>query len=368
MFKKIIFIAFAVIQILCYAYADFQKYNDANPPEHTALYWEKLAGGYIRCLLCPWKCTIAPGQRGMCRTRKNSVGGLTALTYSRPCTINVDPVEKKPFFHFLPGSRAFSIAAAGCNVGCKFCQNWNISKIAPEESDSLYITPEEMVKLAVKSRADMIAYTYTEPTVYYEYMVEISSLARKAGIRSVVVSCGYINREPLKYLLKYVDAYKVDLKAFNEKYYEDIVGARLAPVLETIKTVKDSGVHLEIVYLVVPTLNDNPDEVREMCRWLVKNAGKNVPLHFTRFHPNYKMRDYPNTPVSVVEKLRGIAIEEGINYVYTGNVPPGTAGENTYCPNCKKTIIKRLGFGIEENSIIAGKCRFCGFKISGVFE
>lgn len=347
---------------------EFPKYNDVKPAPQEASFWEKLPGDFVKCALCPWRCTIAPGQRGLCRARENRNGRLFALTYSRPCTINVDPIEKKPFFHFMPGSQAFSIASAGCNVGCKFCQNWQISKITPDESDAFYITPREMVDLAKRSGAKTIAYTYTEPTVYYEYMLDISSIAKSEGLKNVVVSCGFINPEPLKKLLKYVDAYKIDLKAFNEKYYEDIVGARLAPVLETIKTIRASGVHLEIVYLVVPTLNDNPEDIRKMCRWLLKNAGSDIPLHFTRFYPDYKLRDYPSTPVSTVEKLRDIAMSEGMKYVYAGNVPPGTAGENTYCPRCKKLLIGRIGFGIEENNIKKGKCKFCGYLIRGVWQ
>ncbi|MEW6556484.1 MAG: AmmeMemoRadiSam system radical SAM enzyme [Elusimicrobiota bacterium] len=346
----------------------FPKYDDTKVLPKEAQFYEKLPNDFVKCGLCPWRCTIAPNQRGVCRTRENKDGKLYTLTYSRPCTINVDPIEKKPFFHFLPSEAAFSIATAGCNVGCKFCQNWQISKIMPDESSALYITPEDIVRTAKKSGAKVIAYTYTEPTVFYEYMIEISSLAKKEGLKNVVVSCGYINPEPLKKLLKYVDAYKVDLKSFNKKYYEDIVGAQLEPVLETIKTVKQAGVHLEIVYLVVPTLNDKPDEVRQMARWLVKNIGTDVPLHFTRFHPEYKMLNYPTTPVSTVENLRKIAMNEGLKYVYVGNVPPGNEGENTYCPKCKKLLIKRLGFYVDKNNVVNGCCKICGQKIYGVWQ
>lgn len=347
--------------------AEFQKYSDVKVTPKEAMFWEKLPNDYVKCGLCPWRCTLAPGQRGVCRTRENIEGKLYTLNYSRPCSINVDPIEKKPFFHFLPGEQAFSLATAGCNVGCKFCQNWQISKITPEESDALYIPPEDIVKLAKRSKAKVIAYTYSEPTVFYEYMIEIASAARKEGLKNVVVSCGYINQEPLKKLLKYIDAYKIDLKSFSEKYYEDIVGAKLEPVLETIKTIKKSGVHLEIVYLVVPTLNDKPDEVREMCRWLIKNVGADVPLHFTRFHPDYKMMNYPSTPVATVDKLRAIAMEEGLNYVFVGNVPSGQKGENTYCPKCKELLILRRGFEVVKNDIVKGKCKFCGHKIYGVW-
>jgi pyruvate formate lyase activating enzyme len=363
-----IFIAMLLFSTLLKAEDSFKKYNDVKVQQKIAQFWEKLPNDFIQCSLCPWRCMIGPNQRGFCRTRENINGTLYTLTYARPCSINVDPIEKKPFFNFLPGELVFSIATAGCNVGCKFCQNWQLSKIKPDESDALYIPPEDIVKLAKKSNAKIIAYTYSEPTIYYEYMIEISSIAKKEGLKNVVVSCGYINQEPLKKLLKYVDAYKIDLKSFNEKYYEDVVGAKLEPVLETIKTIKKSNVHLEIVYLVVPTLNDNTEEVRRMCKWLVQNIGMEVPLHFTRFHPDYKMMNYPSTPISTVEKLRDIAISEGLKYVYVGNVSPGNPGENTYCPKCKKLLVKRLGFSMVEDNILNGKCKYCGQKIYGIWE
>ena len=246
----------------------FPKYKDVKVPPNEALFYEKLPNDFVKCNLCPWKCTIAPKARGMCRTRENQDGKHITLNYGRVSTVNIDPIEKKPFFHFMPSEQALSIATAGCNVGCKFCQNWQLSKITPDESNSFYIPPEDVIRLAKRTKSKIIAYTYNEPIVFYEFMLDISKLAKKEGIKTVVVSCGFVNTEPLKEILKYVDAYKVDLKGFNEKYYKDIVGARLQPVLEAIKTVKNSGVHLEIVYLVVPTLNDNPDEVRKMCRWL----------------------------------------------------------------------------------------------------
>jgi len=347
---------------------EFQKYSDVKVPIKEAQFWEKLPNDFVKCGLCPWRCTIALNQRGLCRTRENRGGKLYTLTYARPCTINVDPIEKKPFFHVVPGADVFSLATAGCNVGCKFCQNWQISKITPEESNGLYITPQDIVRTVKRAKSKIIAYTYAEPTIFYEYMIDISSIAKKEGIKNVVVSCGYINQEPLKKLLKFVDAYKIDLKGFNEKYYEEIVGARLEPVLETIKTIKKAGVHLEIVNLVIPSLNDSPEEIRKMCKWLVKNIGTEVPLHFTRFHPDYKMMNYPSTPVSIVENLRKIAMSEGLKYVYIGNVPPGNEGENTYCPKCKKLLIKRLGFSVAENNINKGKCRFCSEKIYGIWE
>ncbi|MBN1383743.1 MAG: AmmeMemoRadiSam system radical SAM enzyme [Elusimicrobia bacterium] len=365
--KNSFFLLLILFFSVLYAQEEFPKYSDVKVQLKEAQFWERLPNDYVKCGLCPWRCTIAPGQRGICRSRENINGRFFTLNYARPCSINVDPIEKKPFFHFLPGEQAFSLATAGCNVGCKFCQNWQISKITPEESSALYILPEDIVKLAKRSKAKVIAYTYSEPTIFYEYMIEIASAARKEGLKNVVVSCGYINQEPLKKLLKYIDAYKIDLKSFNKEYYENIVGAKLEPVLETIKTIKESGTHLEIVYLVVPSLNDKPDEIREMCKWLIKNVGPDVPLHFTRFHPDYKMMNYPSTPVATVNKLRKIAMEEGLNYVFVGNVPFSQEGENTYCSKCKKLLIQRRGFWVTQNNIKEGKCKFCGHKIYGVW-
>jgi len=337
-------------------------------PFKEAMFYEKLPKNRVKCKLCPWECTLKPGERGICGVRINQDGKLITLSYSRPCTVHLDPIEKKPFYHFLPGTSAFSIATAGCNLGCKFCQNWQISQAGVEDLKSYYIPPEGIIKLAKKTKAQTIAFTYSEPVVFYEYMLDIAKLAKKEGIKTVVVSAGFINLKPLRHLCKYVDAIKIDLKAFNEKYYEDVVEGKLAPVLNAIKTIKEEGVHLEIVYLVVPTLNDNPEEIRKMARWLKQNVGDEIPLHFSRFYPQYKMKDYPPTPISTVEKLRKIAIEEGLKYVYVGNVPPGHLGESTYCPNCGKLLIKRAGYQILENNIIKGRCKFCGTKIYGVFK
>jgi len=337
-------------------------------PLKEAMFYEKLPKDRVKCRLCPWECTLKPGERGICGVRINQAGKLITLSYSRPCTVHLDPIEKKPFYHFLPTASALSIATAGCNLGCKFCQNWQISQAGVEDLKSYYIPPEGIIKLAKKTKAQAIAFTYSEPVVFYEYMLDIAKLAKKEEIKTVVVSAGFINPEPLKLLCKYVDAIKIDLKAFNEKYYEDVVEGQLAPVLNAIKTIKEEGVHLEIVYLVVPTLNDDPEEIRKMARWLKQNVGNEVPLHFSRFYPQYKMKDYPPTPLSTVEKLRKVAIEEGLKFVYVGNVPPGHPGESTYCPNCGKLLIKRAGYQILENNIIKGRCKFCGTKIYGVFE
>jgi len=346
----------------------FPRYKAIKPPVKEAMFYEELPGGRVKCKLCPWECTIKPGDRGICKVRLNQDGRLVTLCYSRPCTIHVDPIEKKPFYHFLPGEEAFSIATAGCNLGCKFCQNWQISQRRPEELDSFYIPPDGIIRLAKRSRSKIIAFTYSEPVVFYEYMLDIAKLAKGEGIKTVVVTGGFINPEPLRLLCRYVDAIKVDLKGFNEKYYKKVVLGKLKPILEAMKIIKEEGVHLEIVYLVVPILNDDSEEIKEMCRWIKENLGRDIPLHFSRFFPAYKMKDYPPTPLSTVERLRKIAIDEGLRYVYVGNVPPGHPGESTYCPEDGKLLIGRAGYEVVVNNIKDGRCKFDGTPIYGIFE
>lgn len=344
-----------------------KKSSEVKTKPHEAMFYEKISRNRVVCNLCPWECMVKPGRRGRCRVRENQGGKLIALTYSKPCSLNLDPIEKKPFYHFMPGEDALSLATAGCNLRCKFCQNWSISQAKPEELDSLYIPPANMVRLAKRSKAKAIAYTYSEPIVYYEYMLDIARLAKKEGIKNVVISGGFINPEPLKLLCKHVDAIKIDLKAFSEKYYKEVVGGKLGPVLDTLKTINEEGVHLEIVYLVVPTMNDDPDEIRKMSKWIVKNLGRDIPLHYSRFHPQYKMKEYPPTPLSTIEKLRKISIKQGIKYVYAGNVAPSHEGGSTYCPKCGKKILDRYGYELKGNNIKKGKCKFCDEKIYGVW-
>lgn len=290
----------------------------------------------------------------------------------------MDPIEKKPFFHFLPQSKAFSIATAGCNLRCKFCQNWNIAQRPPEETQNYCLPPKDVVKLAKERNCDSIAYTYSEPVVFFEYMLETAKLAKEAGIKNVMHSAGYINEEPLRELCKYIDAANIDLKGFTEEYYQEVIGAgigaHLKPVLEALKIIKEEGIHLEITNLIVPTKNDNPKDIRKMCKWIRENLGPEVPLHFSRFWPQYQLRNLPPTPVKTLEMARRIAKEEGLKYVYIGNVP-GHEGENTYCPRCNRLLIQRVGFHVLKNNIsytftggqAAGRCKFCGEKISGVW-
>jgi pyruvate formate lyase activating enzyme len=339
----------------------------ADSVPRVASYWEKVRDDVLQCVLCPRKCVLSPGQRGFCTVRINKEGLLYTLGYGNPVSVNVDPIEKKPFFHVLPGTKAFSIAVAGCNMRCLFCQNWQISQARPDEVTAYDMTPEIVVEQAVKYSCPFVVYTYTEPTVFYEYMLDISKLARQKGLKNGMHSCGYINQEPLKELLEYMDAVNIDLKGFSEEFYRKMGAlAELKPVLDTLKTVKQSGVWLEITNLIIPGQNDEPEQIRKMCRWIKDELGDEVPLHFSRFMPSYRLANLPPTPVEKLEEAYDIAREEGLKYVYIGNVP-GHKAENTYCPNCKKLVVGRSGYNVEQMNIENGKCKFCGYKIAGIW-
>jgi len=332
-----------------------------------ARYWTSLhKDNAVRCFLCPHNCIIGDGERGRCRTRVNIKGGLRSLVYGRPVSIHVDPIEKKPFYHFLPGAEAYSLATAGCPLQCKCCQNWEISQALPEDYQSPYASPEKIARSASASKARVIAFTYNEPTVFAEYMIDIARNARKRGLRPVLVSCGFINEAPLAEMCKVLDAIKIDLKGYSEDFYRNVCGAELKPVLKSIKQIAKSRTHLEIVNLVVPTLNDSNKMLMGLIDWVMGEVGPDVPLHFSRFHPAYQMLNLPPTPVATLERARDMAIERGINYPYVGNVP-SDPGDNTYCPSCKKVLIQRQGFFITEMNIKNGRCKFCNRKIAGVW-
>jgi pyruvate formate lyase activating enzyme len=328
--------------------------------------WKKAGRGAVDCLLCPNGCRISEGERGICRVRKNIDGSLYTLVYSRIAAAHVDPVEKKPMYHFLPGSKAFSIATGGCNLSCKFCQNWQLSQSYPEDLNAYEITPERLSVRAKSSGSKVIAYTYNEPTVQFEYIIDSSAIAKKNGLRPVIISNGYIMPEAGRKLAKNLDGIKIDLKAFTEKFYRSICGGSLKAVQDNLVSLHGLGKWLELVVLIIPTLNDSPDEIREMCKWVRKNLSSDVPMHFTRFHAMYKIQNLPPTPVSTLERCRNIAKDNGIRYPYIGNVP-GHKWENTYCHNCNRMIIKRSGYFHIENSIRKGACPFCGTKIPGVW-
>ena len=329
-------------------------------------YFTSLERGEIQCELCPHRCRVARGKRGLCRVRENRDGKYYSLVYGNPCAVHLDPIEKKPFSHVLPGTTSFSLATAGCNFQCKFCQNWEISQAFPEDVYSYDVPPELIVSRAKEIGARSVAYTYVEPMIFYEYMSDISLLAKKAGLLNVTHSNGFINPAPLKNLCKVLDAANIDLKGFTENFYRELCGGELSPVLETLKTLKKEKVHLEITTLIIPTKNDEMSVIKEMCIWIKKELGEDTPIHFSRFYPLYKLKTLPPTPVSTLEMAREVALSAGLEYVYVGNIP-GHAGENTFCPKCKKMVIQRTGYMVGEIHLKDGKCRYCGKPISGIW-
>ncbi len=331
-----------------------------------ALYYQPLDNEDVQCLLCPRKCVIANNKRGFCRVRENRLGVLYSLVYSRPCAVHVDPIEKKPLFHVLPGTRSFSIATVGCNLQCKFCQNWQISQAWPEDIPYEDMPPERVVGLAVANNCPSIAYTYTEPTIFYEYMLDTAKLARQAGVMNVMHSAGFINEKPLRQLCRYMDAANIDLKGSDRFYNQFCLGNR-EDVLRTLRILKEEGVWIEITYLLIPTINDNPDYIKAACLWIMENLGPDTPLHISRFRPMYKLKNISSTPVSVLKEAYDIAVSAGLNYVYIGNVP-GNKGESTYCANCKRLLIERLGYNIVVNNIEDGKCKYCQEPIGGIWS
>jgi len=332
-----------------------------------ALYYKKLPKNKVKCLLCPRGCIVGKDKKGFCRVRENRKGEYYTLVHSNPCAVHIDPIEKKPLFHFLPGTAALSIATAGCNFTCKNCQNWDISQAYPENTFNILLSPDKIVELALENNAPTIAYTYTEPTVFFEYMSDTCRRARKKNVRNIYHSNGYINQEPLLDLIPYLDAANIDLKAYSDAFYQEITGGTLSPVLKTLKTLKSKGVWLEITNLVIPSKNDEASLIKELCLWVKEELGDDVPLHFSRFYPQYKLQNLPPTPVSTLKKAADIARNVGIHYVYIGNVP-GIPEESTYCPHCNKVVIERIGYEIKSINIKKGKCGFCGTTIPGVWK
>jgi len=322
---------------------------------------------FIRCELCARQCMIGEGERGACRTRINLGGRLLSLVYGRPVSVHIDPIEKKPFYHFMPGAQALSLATTGCPLSCRFCQNWQISQARPEDYAVGYTPPGAVARAAADRQVPVIAYTYNEPTVFAEYMMDIARIGRQQGLCSVMVSCGYANPKPMADLCDVLDAVKIDLKGYSPDFYRTACGGDLAPVLANIQRIARRGAHLEIVNLVVPTLNDSDRMLDELVRWVVGEVGPDVPVHFTRFHPDYQMRNLPPTPVSTLERAYEAAKRHGMNYPYVGNVP-GHPGNHTYCPGCGKVVIRRNGFFVTETALKDWACGFCGRPIVGVFK
>jgi len=331
-----------------------------------ALFYTRTDTG-LKCLKCPNGCVLDVDQTGQCRNRVNYKGKMYTIAYGNPCAVHIDPIEKKPFFHFLPSTRAFSIAAAGCNLACLNCQNWEISQVSPKETQNYDLMPVRVVEECLRTGCESIAYTYGEPTTFYEYAYDTAGLAREKKIRNVWKSNGYINEEPLRKLCRVIDAANIDLKSFDDDIYVRLNGGRLAPVLRTLKVFKEEGVWLEITNLVIPSWSDNLEMIRKMCEWMAGNGLQDSPLHFSRFNPLYKLNQLPMTPVSTLERAREIALKAGLRYVYIGNVPAHW-GENTYCHKCGKLIIERRGFAILANHLTSGKCEYCGEAIPGVWS
>ena len=347
----------------------------AGPPKQDdsrftveAKFYQKLPNNKkIKCKLCPRECTVGDRERGYCGVRENRGGTYYTLVHSRVCAAHIDPIEKKPLFHYLPGTLAFSLATAGCNVNCKFCQNWDISQVRPEQVPAEYAPPKLVAELAKQRDCPTIAYTYSEPVIFSEYIMDAADAGHEAGIRSVVVSNGYMQEEALKTAYGKMDAVKIDLKAFTESYYKDVVVGELKPVLDSLVTLRKMNKRTEIVYLVVPTLNDSDAEFRGLAQWIKTNLGVDVPVHFTQFHPEYLLKNLPITPVPTLERAKAIADAEGLHYAYIGNVP-GHPAQNTYCPKCRRMLVERVGFTASQMLIRKGSCPFCGQPIPGVWH
>jgi len=330
-----------------------------------AVLYEKLSDNRVRCNLCAHRCIIADGKKGICLVRENRGGTLYTLVYGRTIAQHVDPVEKKPLFHFYPGSTAYSIATPGCNVRCRWCQNWEISQM-PRERHLIMgqeASPEQIVAAAKHAGCRSIAYTYTEPTVFFEYAYDTARLAHEAGLTNIYVTNGYMTEEMLETFRPYLDAANVDLKAFRDETYRRYVGAHLQPVLEAMKMMKRLGIWLEVTTLVIPGINDDDGELKDAARFVAEELGVDTPWHISRFFPAYKMTDVPPTPIETLQRAREIGLEAGLCYVYVGNVP---GEENTTCHKCGRLLIRRVGFHVVENHISDGRCPYCGTPVAGV--
>ncbi|WP_052507129.1 AmmeMemoRadiSam system radical SAM enzyme [Desulfonatronovibrio magnus] len=331
-----------------------------------ASWYEQEDGQKARCLLCPNECLLEQGERSLCRVRENRNGKLYTLAHSNPALIQQDPVERKPFFHVVPGSRALSVSTAGCNLRCKFCQVWDMALVRPEDIHAYHMPPDQVIEQAKAAGLRSMSYAFGEPVVFFEYMMEMAELAMEAGLLNLVHTAAYIKEKPLTYICQAMDAANVDLKGFNADFYRRYVGGELSNVLNTLLLMKKSGIHVEVTTIVIPGINDSPAEIAEMCKWIVRELGPDTPLHFARFYPLYRLSGLPRTPVSTLEMAREKAMEAGINYVYIAKVT-GHEAESTFCPGCKARIITRLGFIVDRVEISNGQCDHCGHKIPGIW-
>jgi pyruvate formate lyase activating enzyme len=341
--------------------------DESDLPLHPARWYRKLEGGRVECELCPKKCRVADLERGECGVRENHGGEYYTLVHSRPCSLNLDPIEKKPFNHVLPGTQSLSLATPGCNIECKFCQNWEIAQVRPEQVRTFDLPPAGVAAVARKHGAPTVACTYTEPVVFAEYVHDIAVACRPAGVKTLLVSNGYILEEPQNDLAEVLGAVKVDLKAYTESFYKEYCSGELKPVLDALRRFVSRGTWTEIVVLLIPTLNDGEAEIRDLARFVKNDLGPQVPVHFTRFHPSYRLKTLPPTPVKTLERARNVAMAEGLQFVYLGNVP-GHPGNSTYCPDCGKIVIQRIGMAVASNRLRDGACRECGRKIPGIWN
>ena len=331
---------------------------------HEGYFYTKLDNKRVMCGICPNRCLLSPGDRSVCRSRVNMDGTLYSLTYGNPCSMNVDPIEKKPLFHFKPRSKAFSIATTGCNFRCLNCQNWEISQAKPHEVRHHELFPADVIQGAQRTGCASIAYTYSEAVTFFEYMIDTARLARDEGIANLWISNGYINPKPLVELCSVLDAANINLKTFSDAIYRKLNGGRLQPVLNTFKTLHEQKIHFEMTNLVVPGYADDAEMVKQMCQWILATLGPDYPLHFLRFFPQYKLDRLPATPLSTLIRFRKLAMAEGIHYVYVGNAAY-PEGNNTYCHNCKKLLIERIGYFIQTYDLNENRCKYCGTVIPG---
>ena len=335
------------------------------PQASEAMYYEKLAEKKIKCRLCPHECQVADLERGSCGVRENRDGIYYSLVYGQPCAVHIDPIEKKPLFHFHPGSQAFSLATAGCNFSCRFCQNWEISQRRPEQVQAVRMPPEAVLRQAQKQACPIIAHTYSEPVIFFEYMRACAALGKEKGIANVMISNGFIQKKPLQELCRLLAAVKIDLKAFTESFYQEQCGGRLKPVLDTLLTLRSEKIWFEIVVLLIPGLNDSRQEIERMGRWIVRELGSDVPLHFSRYSPTFMIKNIPPTPAETLHMARQVAQNIGIKFCYIGNLL-SEAG-NTFCPSCGKLLINRQMYNIEKPGLNGNRCCFCQTVIPGVF-
>lgn len=334
---------------------------------HIAKWWHKNNNNKIVCTLCPRYCELSEGQKGFCYVRENIDGVLYSTGYGKPTGFAVDPIEKKPLFHFYPGSKILSFGTAGCNLGCKFCQNWHTSKAKIDETYSVNATARDVIEIAKKYNSKSIAFTYNDPTIFGEFVIDVSKLARKEGIKTVMVTAGYICKEARKEIYEYIDAANVDLKAFTDEFYHKYTYSHLSDILDTLLWLKnETSVWIELTTLLIKGLNDSNEEIAKMCDWIIENLGDSVPHHFTAFHPAFKMTDIDRTSPEILFSARNIALKKGIKYVYCGNISDEESSI-TYCPGCGKSLIRRGWHSVFSNNIIEGKCKYCDTKIEGEF-